>query len=458
MKNGMIVDIGKFGGTGDGHTDNSRAFTSAIASLKRAGGGTLRVSGGHYLTGPIELFDNMALHVEEDAILQFLPDFSLYPPVLTRWEGIVCFGMQPLIFARDAHHIRLSGKGSIDGSGNPWWSALRHKKSTHQTGPVDPVEIALAAGNKGLIDQPSGGGGREMQFLRPPLVQFFKCSNIEIEDLTFRNSPFWTIHPVFSNHIVIHDILIQNPPDAPNTDGIDIDSCTDIDIGDSTIDVGDDCLAIKAGSGEHGLREGRPSARINIHNCLFRQGHGGVVIGSETAGGIHDVSVSGCSFDGTDRGIRLKTRRGRGGDVSGLRFHNLNMRRVLCPVAVNMYYRCGAKAEESAELFSPDAKAVTSLTPRLGDIEISHLDARGCRASAGFIVGLPEAPVESLKMEHCHIGLAARNRVPVSESEMTEGVPETEFRGIRVRHAHCGFNNVEVTGLKAEEAPFNFEG
>jgi len=455
----MIADIAEFGGTGDGQTDNSKAFAAAIASLKRAGGGTLKVTRGTYLSGPIELFSNITLEIGASAVLQFLPDMQLYSPVLTRWEGIVWFGMHPLVFTRDAHDISLKGEGTIDGNGNPWWAALRHKKSVHQSCPVEPIEIALAEYNKDLIDQPSGGGGREMQFLRPPLVQFFRCSNITIEGLTFRNSPFWTIHPVFSDHVIIRDIFVQNPPDAPNTDGIDIDSCTNVRVENTTVDVGDDCIAIKAGAGERGLREGKASKQITIRNCHFKQGHGGVVIGSETAGGIHDVSVNDCTFEGTDRGIRLKTRRGRGGAVSGLRFRNLKMERVLCPVAINMYYRCGAKPEDKQALFSLKAEPLDSLTPSISDIEISGLEAQGCRASAGFIAGLPESPIGGLKMEQCHIGLAGHDMVPVSESEMFEGIPETSARGIRIRHASCEFRDVRVMGLGNQEKPFvNEEG
>ncbi len=453
----MTADIEEFGGTGDGHTDNSKAFAAAFASLKRAGGGRLRVDRGTYLTGPIELFDNITLEIGHGAVLQFLPDMQLYSPVLTRWEGIVCFGMHPLIFARDAHNVALRGEGTIDGNGNSWWASLGRKKSAHQSCPVEPIEIALAEYNRDLIDQPSGGGGREMQFLRPPLVQFFRCSDIGIEGLTFRNSPFWTIHPVFSDHIVIRDIFVQNPPDAPNTDGIDIDSCTDIRVENTTVDVGDDCIAIKAGSGERGLREGKPSKKIAIHNCHFRHGHGGVVIGSETAGGISGVSVDDCSFEGTDRGIRLKTRRGRGGTVSDLRFRTLKMERVLCPVAINMYYRCGAKPDATAELFALTSRPVNALTPHIRDIEIAGLEARGCRSSAGFIAGLPEAPIEGLTMEGCHIELARQDMAPVAESEMFEGIPDTGARGIRIRHASCEFRDVTVTGLDAGAEAFIFE-
>jgi len=453
----MITGINEFGGKGDGCTDNSEAFAAAIASLRRAGGGTLEVPQGTYLTGPIELFSDIALKIERGAVLRFLPDIGLYVPVLTRWEGITCFGMHPLIFARDAHGIALKGEGLIDGNGQPWWEALRRKKSAGQRSPIEPIEKILADYNSFLSDQPSGGGGREMQFLRPPLVQFFRCSNVIIEGLKFANSPFWTIHPVFSEHIRIEHVTVENPPDAPNTDGIDIDSCVDVTVTDSLVDVGDDCIAIKAGSGARGLREGKESRGITIRGCHFKQGHGGVVVGSETAGGIHDVTVSQCTFEGTDRGVRIKTRRGRGGTVSNLHFSDLAMEGVLCPVAINMYYRCGAKPEEKPSLFSLNPQPISTLTPHLRDIEICNLQARACRSSAGFIAGLPESPIEGLSMQHCSIELAPEALASVSECEMFEGIPDTEHRSIRVRHAHCQFRDVQVQGLQRGENPFLLE-
>jgi len=144
-----------------------------------------------------------------------IPDIYLYSPVLTRWEGIVCYGMHPLIFARDAHHITLRGEGIIDGNGTLWWDTLKRKKREHQDKPIESFEVALAKLNHYAGSEPSGGGGREMQFLRPPLFQCFKCSNVVIEGLTFRSSPFWTIHPVFSDHIYIHNVHIQNLPMHP---------------------------------------------------------------------------------------------------------------------------------------------------------------------------------------------------------------------------------------------------
>ncbi|HQH88171.1 MAG: glycoside hydrolase family 28 protein [Spirochaetia bacterium] len=450
----MIVDIEEFGGIDDGCTDNSKAFADAMAALSETGGGTLRIMGSAYLTGPIELLSNISLEIGKNTTLSFVSDINRYPPVLTRWEGVVCYGLHPLIFARGAKNIELKGEGTIDGNGQPWWEALRRKKRKGQNKPLESFETELAELNKYNGGQPSGGGGREIQFLRPPLVQFFGCSDVAIEGLKFQNSPFWTIHPVFSNRISIRNISIHNPSDAPNTDGIDIDSCKDILVTGSTIDVGDDCLAVKAGSGEQGISEGKSSERIVIRDCHFKQGHGGVVIGSETAGGIYEILVSDCSFDGTDRGVRIKTRRGRGGTVSRLRFSDLHMKRALCPVAINMYYRCGAKLEECSKLFSLEHQPVDALTPHIHDIEISNLRAQECRASAGFIIGLPESPIENLRMRNCRIELSRNDMVAPSESEMFEGLPEMQARGIRIRNANCDFDGLEVLGLPEGEAPY----
>jgi len=141
--------------------------------LREAGGGTLRVPKGAFLTGPLELADNMTLLIERDAPLSFVTDPERYEPVETRWEGIVCHAMHPLIFARNARNVSIVGEGSIDGNGASWWEAHRRKKAGRQTIPIAPIEKKLAALNRLDSTEPSGGGGRETQFLRPPSSIFW---------------------------------------------------------------------------------------------------------------------------------------------------------------------------------------------------------------------------------------------------------------------------------------------
>lgn len=439
-----LYDVKDFGAKPDGAMDCSVAFTLALSKLREAGGGTLRVPAGVFLTGPLELTDNITLLLERGATLSFVADPERYEPVETRWEGIACYAMHPLIFARNAQNVSIVGEGGIDGNGASWWEAHRRKKAEGQTLPATPIERKLAALNHFDGTEPSGGGGRETQFLRPPLIQFFACDGVRIEGVRLRNSPFWTLHPVFSRNVRIEKVSIENPPDAPNTDGIDIDSCDDISIFDSIVKVGDDCIALKAGAGAQGVAAGRPTRNVRVSGCTLLSGHGGLVIGSETAGGIENVDVCNCRFIGTDRGIRIKSRRGRGGIVQNLSFRNLTMENVLAPLTVNLYYNCGAKAEEAESLFSTLAEPLSPLTPRVRNIVVSNLVATDCRASAGFIVGLPESRIENLRLENCLISIAGANLAPVGQSEMYQGIEETDKRGLRLKNVECTMVGLSV--------------
>ncbi|MDX9826373.1 MAG: glycoside hydrolase family 28 protein [Spirochaetia bacterium] len=443
-----ILDIRDFGAHSGDDFDCTEAFALAVARAKASGGATLLVPPGRYRSGPIELCDNTTLHLERGAAIQFISDPERYPPIETRWEGVRCFAMQPLVLARGARNVAITGEGTLDGNGHSWWNMHRANKAAGRSGPKTAIEQRLAALNKGRGEQPSGGGGRETQFLRPPLIQFLDCDGVLLKGVRLQDSPFWTVHPVFSRHIRIEGIHIHNPADAPNTDGIDIDSCEDVEIVDSVVDVGDDCVALKAGSGAQGLAEGRATRNVRIAGCSFLSGHGGVVIGSETAGGIENLDVSNCRFTGTDRGIRLKSRRGRGGLVQNLSFRNLVIENTLAPLTVNLYYECGAKESEAVSLFSQDAQKLSPLTPCMRNILVTNLVATGCRASAGFIVGLPESPIVNLNLEHCIIKMADENLVSPSKSEMYRGIGETSARGLRIRHAE-----VRIQGLKVEDAP-----
>jgi polygalacturonase len=445
-----IYDIVDFGALPDGKTDCSDAFSLALAKIRAAGEGTLFLPSGEFLTGPLELPDDTTLFLSRGAVLGFVSDPGRYEPVETRWEGIMCHAMHPLIFARNAKNIAIRGEGIIDGNGKTWWEAHRGKKAGKQTGPLSLIEKRLAALNGFLGDQPSGGGGRETQFLRPPLLQFLSCRGVTIEGVTIRNSPFWTIHPVFSEKILIKDVRIENPADAPNTDGIDIDSCSEVTITGTIVDVGDDCLALKAGSGPIGLAEGRPTRNVTISDCTFLHGHGGVVIGSETAGGIENLDVSNCRFVGSDRGIRIKSRRGRGGTIQNLSFRNLVMEKVLAPLTINLFYNCGVKATEAEALFSQNPAKATVLTPKIRNVRVSNLVATECRASAGFIVGLPESKIENLSLENCVIAVATENLVPVDKSEMYQGLAEIKYRGMRLRNVGCSMNGVDVKNCGGE--------
>ena len=441
-------DICSFGAR-EGGPDNSAALEKALAAVKDAGGGVLRIGPGIWRTGPIELFSHTILALEEGAVLSFIPEPERCIPVRSRWEGIECYCFHPLIFASDQKSITIKGKGRIDGNGATWWNLLREKRGRLQKEPESSQEKELARLNENYKSQPSGGGGRELQFLRPPLVQFLRCSEIHIEGITLVNSPFWTIHPVFSQNIVLRSLTISNPQDAPNTDGIDIDSCSGVLIENCHVAVGDDAIALKSGSGKEGIQTGSPTRNVTIRGCTVEDGHGGITIGSETASGINEILAEDCLFRKTDRGIRIKTRRGRGGQIQNLEFRNLVMEDNLCPLAINMYYCKGAEEDlvKPGGSFSLERLPVNSGTPSIKNIHISGIKARGCRASAGFIAGLPESPVENIRLSDCTFSTNETSGISPNEADMFLGIPEVKEKSFRLLNVkNTDFSEVTVTG------------
>lgn len=439
----ITITLDQYGGKADGQFDNTEAFKKALTQLKEEGSGKLVVGKGKWCTGPIELFSGTELHLEEGCEISFIPEPEMYPPVFTRWEGVECWCMHPCVFSKDQKNVKVTGKGIFDGNGPVWWKIRESKRG--QGKPVTELEKKFAAMNPGFESQPGGGGGRELQFLRPPLVQFLNCQDVLLEDVTLRNSPFWTMHPVYVKGLVLKGITVQNPHNAPNTDGIDIDSCEDVQVLGCTVSVGDDGIALKSGSGPDGIKINKPCRNVYVKDCVVGDGHGGIVIGSETAAGVDHLVAENCTFNGTDRGIRIKTRRGRGGDIHHLEFRNLTMVDNLCPFALNMYYKCGAKPED--EYFSLDPLPINDATPRVHDVTITGIKATGCKASAGFIAGLPECPIENLTITDSSFETDENSTASPQESDMFFGLPPVEQKSFRIKFANNPkFANVTVKG------------
>lgn len=389
--------------------DWTRAFAHAMEDLRAQGGGVLTVPAGDYPTGAIRLVDNMTLAVESGAVLRFLQEDSAYPLITLEYEGRVETMHQPCLYAEGAKNVTVTGYGTLDGQGEYWWKRVR----AHEKMPA-----------------------------RPCLCCFSNCENVTLENVTLINSPAWTVHPLRSRKVVLRGLKINNPADSPNTDGIDPDACQDVRISDCTIDVGDDCIAIKAGT--EATPDRQPCERIIITNCHFLHGHGGVVLGSEMSGDIRNVAVSSCVFYETDRGIRLKTRRGRGGTVEGIQLTNLVMERVMCPFVFNMYYFCGADGRMK-HVWDKAAYPVDAGTPCLRDVSISGVRARKCTACAGFFYGLTEMPVEGVSLQDVVVEMTDG---PAGRPAMMEGCPEMQRAGFFLRNAV----NVDLRGVKVHGA------
>ncbi len=377
-KSGPVFNVIHYGANPDGRADSSRAIANAIDACRLAGGGVVRVPAGTYMTGPVKLVSNLTLQLDAGATLKFLKDYQLYPVISTRYEGTMAYGPTPLVYGQELENVRITGKGTFDGQGKRWWD--RH----HDSGKVpNVIEGRVKELNKAIAVN-TGAGNWKTGFQRPPLFHLNSCNNVLIEGVTFTNSPFWTVHPVFCKDVVIRNLHIKNPPNAPNTDGIDVDSCADVEIHNCLIDVGDDCIVLKSGINEDGRRVGRPTERVHIHDCKMLAGHGGVVIGSDMSGGVRDVLAEDCDFIGTNIGIRLKTERGRGGVVENIRIRDIKMEKVGIAVNLNMLYH---------EL---PAEPVSERTPRFRNIEVSDIKARDVRECARM-VGLEEMPLENIR-------------------------------------------------------------
>ncbi|NLG83148.1 MAG: glycoside hydrolase family 28 protein, partial [Firmicutes bacterium] len=362
-----VFDIRAFGARPDGETSATGAIVAAIAAAAATGGGTVFIPAGRFLTGPLRLQSHVRLHLEAGAHLFFTQDPDAYPVLTTRWEGKETPTYAPQIYGEDLEEVAITGQGTIDGRGETWWRLFRAK--------------ALA-------------------YPRPRLIAFTHCRDVLIEGVKLVDAPAWTINPVRCEGVTVHRVRIHNPPDSPNTDGIDPDSCRNVFIGGCSIDVGDDCIAIKAGREDSPYRV--PCENIVIADCLMRHGHGGVVIGSETSGGIRKVVIANCIFEGTDRGIRLKSRRGRGGFVEDLRATNIIMEKVLCPFVLNMYYDTGGGTIDEA-VHDLEVHPVNESTPSFRRLHFSHITAREVQAAAAFLYGLPERPLEDVTFEEVWI-------------------------------------------------------
>jgi len=393
--------------------DWTQAFLRAIGDLRAQGGGVLTVPAGTYPTGSIRLYDHMTLVIESGARLAFHQDEKAFPLIELEFEGRAGLMHQPCIFAEDAKNVTVTGYGVVDGQGEYWWK--------RQYAGQNP-------------------------YPRPYLVCFSRCEHVVLENLTLINSPVWTVHPMRCRNVTVRGLNIRNPYESPNTDGIDPDGCQDVRISDCTIDVGDDCIAIK--SGTEVTPDRQPSERIIITNCHFLHGHGGVVLGSEMSGDVRNVVVSSCVFYETDRGIRLKTRRGRGGTVEGVQLTNLVMEKVVCPFVFNMYYGGRVAKPEEKYYWDKSALPVDERTPRLRDVAISGVRARGVTACAGFFYGLPEMPVQGVTLQDVTVEMGEGY---IEEAGMMANPPELKKAGFFLRNAvGVDLRGVKVRGVEGD--------
>ena len=328
---GRVYNIVDFGAKADDPTFACHeAINLAIITCNQEGGGTVLVPDGTFYTGPITLKSNVNLHLSDKATLKFLTDQKLYfPGVITRWEGVDCYNAHPLIYAYGETNIALTGKGTIDGQGsnNHWW----YMCGSPHYGWEEGMKAQKLGGRErllGLAELKRPIHERVMtteDALRPQLINFYHCNTVLIEGVTLLNSPFWVIHPLLCESLIVRGVHIFNR--GPNGDGCDPESCKNVLIEDCHFDTGDDCIAIKSGRNEDGRKWATPSENIIVRNCEMKNGHGGVVIGSEISGGYRNLFVENCVMDSPelDRVIRIKTNTCRGGLIENIYVRNIKV-------------------------------------------------------------------------------------------------------------------------------------
>ena len=420
------VSVRAFGAKGDGMTDDTAAIQRAILALPE--GGRLVVPEGTYRTGPIFLKSHMTLELRRGAVLLGLTDKAAYPVLPATAENLnggdaVHFGgfeglardmYAALITAEYARDIAIIGPGRVDGNAQngEWWRTFKR----------DPVA-------------------------RPRLMFFNRCEGVTVHGIDAANSASWQLHPHYSRDVAFYDVSVSAPADSPNTDALDPECCDGVTIAGCRFSVGDDCIAIKSGKLE--LHRTCPAAasRHTIRNCLMQFGHGAVTLGSEISGGVQALSVSQCLFKQTDRGLRIKTRRGRGKDcdIDGIAFDNIRMEGVKTPIVMNMWYRCVDPDGDSEYVQGRDAIPVDERTPRLGRFRFSNMECVDAEVAACYCDGLPEMPIEAVELQNVRVRFAEHAKPGVPS--MFTDAPERCRLGLYFNNVgRVRLDNVRVEG------------
>ena len=385
---GRTVAITDHGAVADGRTLNTQAIAAAINAAHTAGGGRVWIPAGVWLTGPIHFKDRIELHLAAGAELRFSqnPDDYL-PVVLAQRGGIMIHNYSPLLYAHGCHDIAITGNGVLDGQGIAWWP-WKWNQPGMQAILVDIPEKNIPLDQRVFGTREAG--------VRPVMCQPIECDRVLIEGVTFRDSPSWTLQPVWCRDVTIRQVTVSNPPSplAPNTDGIDPDACRNVLIEHCDVSTGDDAICLKAGRGPDAWQDGRPLENVMIRHCRIGFGHGGITIGSEMSAGVRNVVAHDCVMDGVDRGIRIKSKPGRGGFVENIRVERIQLRRVLHAVDVNLYY--DGNKEETLDLEN------LQQVPRFEDIFLRDIR---CESAANGITlrGLPGYPLRNITLENVDV-------------------------------------------------------
>lgn len=430
----VTLDVRRFGAKGDGRQDDTHFIQAAIMACPE--NGRVLIPRGCYRITSLFLKSHLRLELAEGAELKAFTEkerFPVFPGMiesydekdeynLGSWEGNPLPMYSGIICGVNAEDVVIYGRGTINGnaSKDTWWKDVKAMKDV----------------------------------FRPRLFFINHCKNVTLQGVTFCNSPSWTLHPYFSDDLRFLDLTVKNPSDSPNTDGLDPESCKNVEILGVRFSLGDDCIAVKSGKIYMGKKYKKPSENIHIRQCLMEDGHGAVTLGSEMAGGVVNLTVEDCIFRQTDRGLRIKTRRGRGKDaiLSNITFRNLTLDHVMTPLVVNSFYFCDPDGK-TPYVQSRDIYPVDDRTPSIKKMVFENMDCTNCHVAAAFFDGLPEQKIEEIVMRNISISYAENPKCDVPA--MSEGVPKCSRRGIFARNVtKLTLDNVKVEGQDGEAYEF----
>lgn len=426
----VTLDVTKFGAKGDGEHDDTHFIQAAIMACPKDS--RVYFPAGVYRITSLFLKSHTRIELAEGAELRAFTErekFPIFPAMiqsydetdeynLGTWEGNPLPMFSGIICGVGVEDVIIYGQGTINGnsSKDTWWK--------------DPKIMKIA--------------------FRPRLFFISGCKDITLQGVKFCNSPSWTLHPYFSDNLKFIGVIIENPADSHNTDGLDPESCKNVEILGVRFSVGDDCIAVKSGKIYMGRKHKTPSENVHIRQCLMEDGHGAVTLGSEMAGGVVNLTVEDCIFRRTDRGLRIKTRRGRGKDaiLNNITFKNLTLDHVMTPLVVNSFYFCDPDGKTSY-VQSRDVYPVDDRTPVIKKMVFENMECTNCHVAAAYFDGLPEQKIEEIYMKNISISYADEAKCDVPA--MSEGVEKSSKRGLFARNvAKMTLDNVKIEGQIGE--------
>lgn len=428
----FTLNVRDFGAKGDGVQDDTGFIQAAIMACPPES--RVLIPAGTYRITSLFLKDDLRLELTEGAVLSAETDrtkFPVFPGLipgydeeseynLGTWEGNPLPMFSAIVTGVRVRHVVLYGQGKIDGNANDnpdnWWYNAKIKR------------IAF----------------------RPRMIFLNHCEDVVVQGIQVQNSPSWNIHPYFSNRLRFIDLTVLNPKDSPNTDGLDPESCRDVEIVGVYFSLGDDCIALKSGKIYMGAKYRTPCENVTIRQCCMRDGHGSITIGSEMAGGVKNLTVKDCLFMHTDRGLRIKTRRGRGKDavIDGVLFEHIRMDHVMTPFVINCFYYCDPDGHTDY-VRDKAALPVDERTPDVRTLVFRNIEATNCHVAAAYLYGLPEQKIREVILEDIHVTYA--KDAQKGEPAMMDGIEPCSRLGVFAQNIEeLVLRDVRIDGQEGE--------